>query len=129
MRDRKPAVGRILLVEDDDALRHLLVAVLEAEGYQVATARDGEEALHVLANGPLPAVILLDLVLPGMDGWEFRAHQLSDAAFAAIPIVVLTGEACTVEELLDLKADEILTKPFEVGWLLEVVARYFRPRS
>lgn len=119
--------GRILIVEDDREMRQILGVVLEGEGYQVVTARNGIEALKILASGPLPALILLDLVMPGVDGWEFRACQAADPAFASIPIVAITGVACPVEDLLHLRAVEYLTKPFAVEWLLDIVARYCRP--
>src|SRR6187549_1262395 len=87
-----PAI--ILVVEDDTDIRESLVEVLEDEGFGVRAAADGRQALDVLrAERPLPDLILLDLMMPVMNGFQFREQQLSDAAFAGIPVVVVTADA------------------------------------
>ena len=83
---------RLLLVEDNEATREGLAALLRGEGYQVVTAVEGKQALDRLLSGPRPDLILLDLSMPVMDGWEFRARQRQSPALASIPVVLLSGE-------------------------------------
>ena len=84
-----PAV--ILLVEDEAAIREVIEAVLEAEGYRVVSTVDGADALDVLRDGLRPCMIILDLMMPVMDGWEFRAAQMRDPDLLKIPTVVYTA--------------------------------------
>ncbi len=116
--------GRILVVEDDSDLRRSLAEVLEDEGCEVACARDGEDALRQL-DGPPPEAILLDLTMPGMDGWTFRSRQRSDPRLAQIPTVVMTaayaGDPRAVTK--DLAPDGYLAKPFELGSLIAALKR------
>jgi CheY-like chemotaxis protein len=90
---RRPApLGKcILLVEDDDIPRGAMKMLLEWEGYRVACAGDGAEALDYLRAGERPALILLDVMLPGLDGWQFRQQQRRDPELAAIPVVVVSA--------------------------------------
>jgi CheY-like chemotaxis protein len=83
----------ILVVEDDADLRAVTAAVLVINGYEVVEAADGEEALRRLRSDPTVGLILLDLRMPRMDGRAFRAEQLGDPALAAVPVVVVSGEA------------------------------------
>jgi CheY-like chemotaxis protein len=93
--------------------------VLEWEGYRVACAADGREALDILrASGP-PAFILLDLMLPGLDGWRFREALKADPALAAVPVVVVSGLDATRSP--DVAGH--IQKPFQVEQLLEVIRR------
>src|SRR4051794_32442195 len=87
--DRRPSL--VLLVEDDADLRETTAMLLECEGYQVCAVENGREALNQLLDGPLPSVILLDMLMPVMNGWEFRAHQQRDPRLAAVPVVVVTA--------------------------------------
>src|ERR1043166_6147962 len=80
----------ILVVEDDPDVREALVLLLEREGYAVTSVNNGQEALEQLRATP-SALILLDLMLPVMDGFEFRVHQLQDPALARVPVIVLSG--------------------------------------
>jgi CheY-like chemotaxis protein len=84
-----PAV--ILLVEDEAAIREVSEAVLEAEGYRVVSACNGSDALDVLRAGLRPCMIILDLMMPVMDGWQFRQAQLGDPELLKIPTVVYTA--------------------------------------
>jgi len=84
-------------VEDEKDLRELLAEVLQDHGYTVATAANGREALDRLASGPLPALILLDLMMPVMTGWEFRRRQIQDVRIAAIPVIAFSGVADAVQ--------------------------------
>jgi CheY-like chemotaxis protein len=118
----------ILVVEDEpDALSGLL-DLLETEGFAVAGAHDGQEALSLLKEGPTPSLVLLDLTMPTMDGWEFcRALEESDLSdLADVPIAVFTGvDIDTVSELPDRRYDAgFIQKPVEVTKLLELARRY-----
>ena len=122
----EPSGGRaapgacILLVEDDELLRGAMKMVLEWEGYRVACAGDGREALDYLRAGERPALILLDLMLPGLDGWQFRREQRGDPALAAVPVVVVSAlDAFDCPE-----ADAHVRKPFAAEELLEAVRRH-----
>src|SRR5712691_6808566 len=82
----------ILIVEDDDAVREALATFLELQGYDVVEAAHGEEALRQLRSARPFCMILLDLMMPVMNGWEFRTHLLSDPTLASIPVVVVTAD-------------------------------------
>lgn len=116
----------ILLVEDDADIRQTIGEVLEEEGYRVTTAGDGREALERLNEGPLPHLIVLDLMMPGMDGVQFRAEQIRRRAWSAIPLVVLSADAHTHEVARDLGARECLRKPVDLVDLLAAVQRAVR---
>ena len=109
----------ILLVEDDELLRGAMQMVLEWEGYRVACAGDGREALDFLRAGETPALILLDVMLPVLDGWQFRREQRRDPELAAIPVVVVSG--LDAADCPDAAAH--VRKPFELQELLEAVRR------
>jgi two-component system, chemotaxis family, chemotaxis protein CheY len=118
---RAPANGRsVLLVEDDLDVRETLAEVLTMEGHVVATARDGVEALQVARQRP-PDLILLDLMMPRMTGWEFRAVQRVDPVLSSIPVVVVS--ACSHELAAELDATAYLPKPFDLDKLLALVDR------
>lgn len=111
---------RVLLIEDDPDIREALFDVLSAEGYLVAQAADGLEGLE-RARERRPHVILLDLMMPRMDGWAFREAQQADAALADIPVVVVS--AVMAERVHALRAAAHLHKPFAMDELLGVVGR------
>lgn len=81
----------ILVVEDDDGARAGLGAVLSVNGYPVATAADGRDALSRLASDPKPALVLLDMIMPILDGWRFMELRAQEPDYAAVPVVVNTG--------------------------------------
>ena len=83
---------RILVVEDDADVREAIVSGLEHAGFEVVAAADGKMALDLLRHGIVPRAIILDLMMPVMDGWEFRRHQLADPTLAAIPVIVLSAD-------------------------------------
>ena len=107
---------RVLVIEDDEHQLSTLTELLTLEGFAVVTATDGEAAWQRLLAGPVPDVIVLDLVLPGMDGWDFRAQQKRDPRFAAIPVVALSG----VGRLID--AAHSLKKPLRAQELMGLLA-------
>jgi CheY-like chemotaxis protein len=115
---------RILIVEDDVAVREALATFLEVEGYEVLEAGDGEEALrHLRAPSPV-GLILLDLMMPVMNGWQFREQQLKDPAIAAIPVLVVTADDGAAKKAADVGAVGFMRKPIEFDELLEHVARF-----
>jgi CheY-like chemotaxis protein len=118
---------RIMIIEDDPCIRELLELVYEAEGYTVVTAADGSMALHKLHGAKeLPKVILLDLMMPGMDGFEFRSHQKQDKRLAGIPIIVMTANANAQAKAKELGARECFKKPFaDLELLLNTVEQFF----
>jgi CheY-like chemotaxis protein len=80
----------VLIVEDDDDVREFMDLLISTSGYETMSARDGHEALRLMRARP-PCVVLLDLQMPRMDGWQFRERQLEDPALARIPVVCITA--------------------------------------
>ncbi|MDB4970923.1 MAG: response regulator receiver protein [Myxococcales bacterium] len=115
-------MSTVLVVEDDDDLREVVLQTLARNGFTVAAARDGQEALDWLASQPLPNVILLDLMMPRMSGWEFRRRQLADARLAGVPVVVMTATH-TLDEAA-IHADDIVRKPLSFAALVQTIKRY-----
>ena len=101
----------VLVVDDDPDSRTLLTLALCGAGYDVATAQNGEEALRAARNHR-PDVILLDLAMPVMDGFAFRAAQLQDPELARIPVLCVSGRHDAAEAARDLGLDACLEKPF-----------------
>jgi len=119
------AADHILLVEDDWAIRETVADVLLSEGFEVTCAANGEEALHRLGEAAdQPSLILLDLMMPVMDGWTLRSALRDDPRYAGIPVVVLSADAGVEGRLARLAPDGFLAKPFELERLLAVVGRY-----
>ncbi len=113
----------VLLVEDDGDVREALADVLREHGYDVAWAADGAEAIRALRSGLRPAAILLDLMMPVMDGFQFRAEQRSDPALARIPVIVVSADRAIDRDAAALGAAAKLAKPARVDDLLATVAR------
>lgn len=113
----------ILVVDDDRDIRALLEYAFEDEGFEVTTFDNGEAALTYLSEGGRPACILLDLVMPGVDGLDVLEECAGDDELAAIPVVVLTGlgDDETVDEVLEKGADDFVTKPFRSSELVTQV--------
>jgi CheY-like chemotaxis protein len=114
----------VLVVDDDDELRDAVADALRDAGLSVKTARNGREALDVMAKEALPAVILLDLMMPIMSGWEFRVAQLRDEKIRAIPIVVMSAVTDVRGAAEQLQADGFLMKPVELQTLIATVTRF-----
>ncbi len=120
------AEGRptILLVEDDEDITEVLCLVLSGLGYDVVTADDGAGALARLRRErEPPRLILLDLMMPGMNGWEFRAEQMRDPRLRGIPVVVMTGIGDAENEAAAMGVDGLLAKPVDLDELKKSVAR------
>jgi two-component system chemotaxis response regulator CheY len=117
--------GIILVIDDDSTLQDLINDILIDKGYSAHLAVDGREALTYLhAADELPDLILLDLYMPGMDGWAFREAQQSLARLAAIPVVLLSAASDLCQNAAALKIPEYLEKPIRAAQLLDVVERY-----
>ncbi len=116
--------GSVLVVEDDPELLLSLSEVLESEGYCVTCARHGLEALGRLRAGARPSVILLDLMMPIMNGWQFRYEQRQDSDLAKIPVVVVSAKSDSQQHALWLEADGYISKPIDLKVLLDTLSRY-----
>ena len=114
----------ILVVEDDPDVRRALSELLASEGYKVSAAADGGEALKTLRAGLRPAVILLDLMMPNCDGWDFRRAQLEDPTFASVPVVLVTAAGFSPDSMRSqLGPIELCPKPIQPTELLQTLAR------
>jgi DNA-binding response OmpR family regulator len=118
----------LLIVEDDDDIRTDLSAILKVKGFVVRSAANGVDALAVLREDPdPPCLIILDLMMPVMNGWELHAALREDPAYAEIPVAVVSGAGAVDEKTAALDVAAVLSKPFELGSLLELVRRYCAP--
>lgn len=111
---------RILIIDDDQDIRESLEDILEMEGYHVLSARDGAEALRVLEEGRPPSIILLDLMMPTMSGWQFAPALQQDPALRDIPVVVITAN----DKGRQLAPDNIVglfSKPLDLEQLLRCI--------
>jgi len=123
--------ARILLTEDNDINQQIAIELLEGTGATVTVANNGREALDLLSNGPQPPpfdVVLMDLQMPEMDGYQATAKLRSDARFAALPIIAMTAHATIEEKQRCLAAgmNDHISKPIDPSALFETVARYYR---
>ena len=111
----------ILIIEDDDGVRDSLAAILRDEGHLVEAVGNGSEAMARLQRRPLPTLILLDLMMPGMDGIDFRQRQLGDAALRKIPVVIISARPDVARQAARLHVDAFLRKPMSFEELIHVV--------
>jgi CheY-like chemotaxis protein len=114
----------ILLVEDDPSTRDAMALALELQGYNVVTAADGQQALDHLRGDGRPCVILLDLMMPIVDGWAFRRQQQLDPSLASIPVVVVSADGSVPQKAAALGAADYLQKPVDVDQLVAAVRRH-----
>ncbi len=121
--DRQTSSNRkqILLVEDDLSIRDALKGLLEEEGYGITTAENGRQALDALRDQAVPDLIVLDLRMPVMDGWQFRAAQKNDPAVASIPVIALSADGSAKAAAIDAQA--YLRKPVSMDALLDAIGR------
>ena len=121
---RQPAAPLVLIVDDDPAIRDICARSLGAAGYRTATAESGEEAMRVIAEGELPGLVILDLVMPHTDGFATMHTLRSERRTARVPILVLTGLAYHVEAATRrLGATAFCTKPLDLKRLESQVHR------
>jgi CheY-like chemotaxis protein len=112
----------VLVVDDDLSVRTALKELFETEGYAVVLAAHGRAALNHLRAGVRPSVILLDLMMPVMDGWDFRAHQLADPELRDIPVFILTAVGFSADTIRTQFGDiPFVPKPPGHEGLLEMV--------
>jgi CheY-like chemotaxis protein len=116
------AAGRwILVIDDDEDIREALGDVLGDAGYSVRVAASGDEALEMLRGADRPALILLDLMMPGMDGFGFRAAQVADPAIASIPVVIISAGGNLATDAKRLGATGFIQKPMKLDAILREV--------
>jgi len=121
---------RVLVVDDDPDGLATVLDILELSGYEAVGACNGREALQRLASGELPDLILLDLMMPVMNGWQFREEQRRSPRLADIPVVITSADRDAQRVAKDLGAAALLTKPMAVKNLLATVGRCIRaPRK
>lgn len=117
----------VFVVEDDADTREMLCRFLELEGYHVESAANGRQALDRLNHGARACVIVLDLMMPVMDGWQFRREQVRDDALSSIPVIVVSAAGRDRIERVD--ANDVLSKPVDLEELLARVSQYCRPAA
>lgn len=124
----KAKSARVLVVDDDPTIREVLCEALTMEGYEVRGAGNGREALDVMSRW-LPGLILLDLMMPELDGWGFREEQLRRGECRNIPVIVLSAARHLADQVSTLDPAEFFAKPFELDSVLGAVERILPPRS
>jgi CheY-like chemotaxis protein len=115
-------MATVMIVEDNEDMRDMMALALKLVGIVVTTASNGREALAIMQNQPPPCLILLDLMMPVMDGWELRAALSQDPRLAAVPVIVVS--ALTREPARDLGAAHYLAKPVDLDKLVELVCEH-----
>lgn len=120
--------GRVLVVEDDENTRAAFRAVLEMAGWAVDEAADGDEALRVADRRP-PEIALVDIAIPGLDGWETTRRLKEGTATAQVPVIAVTGHALDAdrERAREAGCDAYLVKPVTPRQLLDEIERLTRP--
>ena len=116
--------ARVLIVEDDEDIRVDLAHMLANRGYATSTARNGVEALDELRGSSPPSLIILDLMMPTMDGWQLRDALRADPALTAIPVVLVSGAGDLAAAAEAVGAVAYLAKPFRIASLVDLVRRY-----
>ena len=119
-----PDTRPLFIIDDDDDLRKALALIMTSSGYEVSAFGNARLALRALERGRAPFLILLDLMMADMSGWEFRAAQLENPQLSSIPVVVLTAGTTLSDGTHTLSDVEFLFKPFELDTLLALVSRY-----
>ena len=125
MSDEEHPHNTVMIVEDDRDVLESMAEVLEDHDYGVVRAAHGQEALDQLRDQTdKPCVILLDIMMPVMDGWQFRAEQQVDPSIAKVPVVILSAHARAQEAAQQMDAAAALEKPVKLETLLKTVARF-----
>lgn len=119
-----PVPPTILVVEDDADLRDSIAGILEQEGFLVIRAENGRVALDYLREHTAPRLVILDLMMPVMNGWEFRDTQMRDPELSEIPVAVLSADSRTNLKAKALGVESYLKKPVQLDQLLGLVANY-----
>jgi len=121
--DHEPS---ILIVDDDADIREALGDVLTDHGYQIAAVRNGREALTYLRKGARPRLILLDVMMPVMDGLTFRREQMQDPELAQLPVLLISAGHEAGLDLQALGLTQMMRKPIDLNQLLDAVSRHHR---
>jgi len=128
MSQKPNGCGLVVIVEDDQSIREVLQAVIESEGYEVRTASNGEEALLLLKELKVPCLILTDLMMPKMNGYEFIELASKTHTIASIPIVVVSGtppnEADTTVMMESGKIKGLVKKPVDIDYMISIVHKH-----
>jgi CheY-like chemotaxis protein len=121
---------RVMVVEDEPENRLFIGLMLRTEGYEVIEAEDGRVAFDLLAREPLPEIILLDVMMPGLNGWQVFERLKQDPRCAKIPVVMLTAlaQSSDVKRAVQLGVDGYLTKPFEPVDLIHTIEEMLNTR-
>jgi CheY-like chemotaxis protein len=124
MTEQAPAGKTVLIVDDDPFFQEGAAFLLQQAGFEVVQAKNGKEALHLLHGGLKPSVILLDMLMPIVDGWKFLEERRQVPALWSVPVVVLTGLGVASSDWADsLGCSGFLRKPVDVQALLDEVKR------
>jgi CheY-like chemotaxis protein len=110
----------ILIIEDDESIRAMIASVLEIEGYSVSAAPNGKNAIDIIGKGPTPDIILLDMMMPVMNGWDFLDFIRSNAVTARIPIIVVSAYS---EIAKSVKPQAVVPKPVQLKSLLGAIEK------
>ena len=116
--------AEVLLVEDDPEIRASLRELLGEEGFALYETANGLEAIEYLRSGNRPRVIILDLAMPVVNGWEFRIAQKANPSISEIPVVIISAREQTSDDVAWMEAAEFLPKPIDVERLLGAVRRF-----
>jgi two-component system chemotaxis response regulator CheY len=121
--------GTVLVVDDDADIRAMIAQALELEGWRVLEAANGAEALHLLRGGDVPGVILLDIMMPVVNGWQFIEQQRRNPTWTGIPVVLISGDERLPEKALAAGVAGYLRKPMDLIALLDTVTRHHAPQA
>lgn len=117
----KPTNNLIVLIEDDRDIRVSLMQLLEFEGYRVLTAENGKDGLTLLKKNPTPKLIILDLMMPVMNGWQFLEAKKENPELAPLPVLVITAISDGIKPSQGI---DVMKKPVEVEALLKIINKY-----
>lgn len=118
-----PAQRKVIVIEDEQAMIQLIKLILEKEGFEVIGANGGAEGLDLITREK-PNLVLLDLMMPGMNGWDVYQHMKADDHMKDIPVIVVTAKAQQIDKVLGLhiaKVQDYITKPFSPNELLDSI--------
>lgn len=121
--DRRPA-RPVLIVDDNPDVREVLSILLGLRKFAVRTAIDGREGLRELRREPRPTAVLLDLHMPGVNGFGFRAEQRKHADLMAIPVILYSGDLEVAQAAAEMGIEAYLQKPFDVDEIVELLVRH-----
>ena len=121
---------KVFLIEDDEDIRMVVEEILTLEGFQVTIARDGQEALEIVRAGFRPDLMLLDLMMPRMDGFGFRANSVREfPEFAKIPLIIMSADGKLDEKVVQARGQAYMRKPMDLDELVRLVRRFTGSRS